>query len=480
MKPCTVLEALFSKYPDVMNREIYREHIETCPQCKSDEAVLGDFIAVLQETDAEGRARVPSLDRQHRLMEAAARHRPTSMDRRRVGIRWAMAASVLFAAGALVFYLTPPAPAPQSDIIHEPTVSVKRLVSGKNFLEEVPTPHLGDLSTGRGEQLRILINRDALSVMEETKISITSTRHSQTQVRIESGTVHFAVSKRKGGDSFVVESLPYRVRVIGTRFSVSRWNTEEMTVFVSEGQVEVSAPKTSLKQIAAGEHIYFSKEHGINSKQTDIDEISVSGAAVDDAVLSFEPDGGSPARTKKDGPRNLLSSSPERRSDMDAWRRMIVAGAYIQAENEIHAYLAHRPEDWQAWSLLADCLRKERKWEGSVASYEKLISLAPPGAANRARLTASAVLQNELGQHLEAARLLEAYLQLSDDGASLKAEIMVRLAKSYIKLKQMDRARELLLQVVSRHRGNPIAKKAEALLHQIAPSSSVPDAVLSQ
>jgi hypothetical protein len=57
MKPYTVLEALFSKHPDSMSREIYQEHIEKCPHCKADEAVLRDFIAVLRETDSLSQAR---------------------------------------------------------------------------------------------------------------------------------------------------------------------------------------------------------------------------------------------------------------------------------------------------------------------------------------------------------------------------------------------------------------------------------------
>ena len=100
-----------------------------------------------------------------------------------------------------------------------------------------------------------------------------------------------------------------------------------------------------------------------------------------------------------------------------------------------------------------------------MESYRRAAALS---GFNRSRFMAGSILQDKLGDDQGAVDLLEKHIRPSDGRTALKAEAMVRLARSYLGLGRSDRAKELLEEVVVRHSGAPISAKARYMLEKIA------------
>ena len=469
MKPCPELEALFAQHPDVLRREIYRSHLETCGTCRAAEASFEAFSELVRQADVQHFHHPPSIETKLDLLDAMRLYVATR-NRRFTAPVWIAAASLLLLVSATAAFFTTQRKATDTGDTVNTAVSVQRILKGRTTVDELSSFSLGRLLTGPGEQLSVRVNNDELQVAEQTNLGIVDTRESQTRVRLDRGTIHFEVQKRDAGGAFFVDASPYQVRVIGTRFSVTRRNEDDVTVSVSKGVVEVTGPHINTSRIAAGEQRHFSDERTATLLLSDID--SADESQLRETTLSAEIpvniDSTSEKATQNGSRDSAIRTVTATARGPEAWRRMILAGAYEQVEDEILAHLDRRPRDWQSWALLADCLRKAGKYSRSVDSYQKVIHLAPASEANRARLTAGSLLQDRLARPRDAARLLEEYLQISKESSSIKAEIMVRLARAYIKTGRNDRAEPLLREVTNRHLGDPVAKKAEYLLSQIA------------
>lgn len=154
---------------------------------------------------------------------------------------------------------------------------------------------------------------------------------------------------------------------------------------------------------------------------------------------------------------------------IEQWRQWVLEGKLQEAEKALRGYLKRHPIDTDAMSLLADCLRKAGKHAASVATYKNIIAVAPSSQANRARFKAGVVMQENLGDHFGAAIIFEEYLATKKGSPLLTAKAMVRLARSLIELRERDRARKLLDQVISNHSGTSAAIKAREILEQILP-----------
>jgi hypothetical protein len=148
-------------------------------------------------------------------------------------------------------------------------------------------------------------------------------------------------------------------------------------------------------------------------------------------------------------------------------RKLVFDGRLEEAEAALRERLDQVPGDTESQMLLADCLKKMQRWDEAVAQYGQVIESAGPRTASRARFVAAVVLQDRLGDHAQAADLLERYLEQETGQRPLRAEAMLRLARARLARGQQEQAVELLKTVISQHQGTTIAIRARKLLDQV-------------
>jgi hypothetical protein len=180
------------------------------------------------------------------------------------------------------------------------------------------------------------------------------------------------VARREPGREFVVEAGPYRVRVTGTRFSVAIPPAGGIGVKVESGEVEVSSGGAKLGTLAAGERLDLPGDEPRAAAGPAPGEAATTGAEPPGAVArGGEKSAGFPA-----------AQAPT----VDTLRAWIIGGQYADAEGELRARLSRLPSDVEARSLLADCLRKQGRWDEAAGVYLEVSGSGDPILSERARL----------------------------------------------------------------------------------------------
>jgi transmembrane sensor len=113
------------------------------------------------------------------------------------------------------------------------------------------------IATKRGETQTIQL-ADTSAVTLDGNSSLTYAKGSERAILLASGSAHFAV-KHDVAKPFSVAAGGYRIRDLGTEFSVSR-ASGHLTISVSSGLVEVDGPGVSRLSVRPGERLDISGE----------------------------------------------------------------------------------------------------------------------------------------------------------------------------------------------------------------------------
>jgi TolA-binding protein len=362
------------------------------------------------------------------------------------------------------------------------------------------------------------LGSDRFGLAPSSKLTVLSNAGKDTVLRLEKGQACFDVSPREDGERFIVESGAYRVLVVGTRFSVNA-RKDEVRVAVVEGIVEVAEKGGRGWRLVAGEALSVKvngkaeRSEGNGGEATAMakllgerpfEQVSVNDTSQNQAEMTFDDlRAKRPIRRKRLGRRHrrskalplredvtetiyLETNTPEDantaeekvkndlplnqepvREGVDLWRQWVLSGRLEAAEAALVAHLENNPVDTDAYSLLADCRRKAGKYAEAVETYKKLTAIAGEYQANRARFKAGVLMQENLKNHLAAAAIFDEYLATGKGTPLLRAKATVRLARSLIRLGEIDRARILLRRVIDGYSGSSVAIQAREILNDI-------------
>ncbi|MCB9764521.1 MAG: tetratricopeptide repeat protein [Alphaproteobacteria bacterium] len=339
--------------------------------------------------EQERSAPPPSAEATAALVNAARR--------RRFMRRAALATPVLAMAAAALLTLTLPDPETASPLPPAPVAS------------KVSPPALEWLPEGPQN-----IGADLIDVAPGALARVEA-EGGHTRVLLEAGTVDLQVAPRDPGADFTVAAGDHAVRVVGTRFSVTR---EPFAVAVTEGIVEVIGAQTW--RLEAGDR--------------------------------FE----SGARIRPEPP----APAPEPPA-VEALRARLLAGELDAAREGLAWRLRLHPREVESWTLLAQLERKAGAPAAAVAAWRQVIRHGQPAEAQRARFEAASLSE---GQPAEAEALLRAFLEQPDP---LAAEARLRLARALIAQNRTSEALNELDALIAAHPGSAPARSARALREEI-------------
>ncbi len=309
------------------------------------------------------------------------------------------------------------------------------------------------------------------------------------RIVIDRGTLLCDVAPRGHGAEFVVEADPFRVRVVGTLFSVTRLGRDAIEVRVFDGVVEVSGPGGKVWRVRRGERLQAgmagdAAQAGPVPMKAD-EEAWVLGLLSEEPTMpvvkptsetpapSADATPVSPPATVETPPVETISEPAQPRAEgyrsgsLDRWREWVIAGRYREAGEALESHLKTHPRDAEAWSLLADCRRKSEDIQGAVAAYRQVIRNGATSEADMARFKAAMLLQDKLGQDAAAIPLLQRYAASRGADPALEAEALLRLGRAYRVTGEKIKAEAVLRNVMERHRGTPAAAQARRLLESI-------------
>jgi TolA-binding protein len=477
MKPCAHLDGYLTRELDPQQAAVFQAHLLKCERC-------GDAAAKWKEVETElasmarcAQQEMPAVDdvRKRRLIERArASFEPQT--RSILKLRPVFVAAIALIVGGLTFMV--------QDRLREETGDLLR-IEGRLFepgkLQSVTmTARLDQtIEVPSGSRVLLNIGNDTVGLGPKSSLVIVKAVERNTQLDLQQGTVVCSVCSRKDKGDFVVKAGRLNVRVVGTTFAVARSGDEDVEIDVISGNVEVTAPGQTARRVSAGQRL-----KGSLGGEPRLTEIADDKKIFLQNLLSEKPqaapaerNGQSDGRMQVDTGEDTLAKAEAAEEhprgavpdttkiSIDVWRAWIIEGRLDDAQRALESHLAQKPQDGEAWSLLADCRRKNGDWSAAVQAYRKVVAFAPVHTANRARFRAAALLQEKLGAHREAIELLEAYINLSESDNALHAEALFRLAQSYLALGQNEKAMRLLEEIVSKHKGSPSATQARRILN---------------
>ena len=321
-------------------------------------------------------------------------------------------------------------------------------------------PLQGDVLEAPAEKGAALhLGGDQLGVAPRSRLQLLT--HDQKNVRLllERGAVAASVQHRNPGQSFTIQSGGYEVRVVGTRFRVTRGD-QGLTVDVAEGHVKVRSPQGGSYDVLKG--------HSLTLDASGAGEQKDFGAADfaelhPEAPPAAEPPAEEPALEETGAtPRPRVVTS----ADIERWRRAAVGGKKCrEVVPELKRALRDSPRQADAWRILADCQRLSGEDAEATRSYEKVVSFAKPDEADRARLLL-ADLQAKGGNAPEAEHTLRAYLKHPQPPA-LEASARLSLARALLSQGHRGEAKVELQRVTRRLPSTPPALEALELLKTI-------------
>jgi len=340
----------------------------SCPLCDVPTAKLA--AAVLAEQSREGqacescRARLKAIEvhlsamrasaapelapaereRRVRLAVAAARGAMASSTPRRPNrLVWGLGVGALVAVVVIAIVVSQGgSTGPERLVLGDGAVAQ---VGGARLVLDGPVPRDVELETGPGSEggLR-LSDGTEVRISGGTRFVVPS---GSTRFEVRKGMLSFAVKKRPVGQAMFVETDEVVVRVLGTRFSVSR-SQGRSVVAVSEGLVEVTERRNgAMHQLASGTSI----ASGGASSTPD------AGEAVDA--------GSEPTRT----PARPVQRKPV--AGLNAIRARLEAGQLAEAHALIRAAKQQSSSVDQAEVLIieAEVFLAERQYEQALGAY---------------------------------------------------------------------------------------------------------------
>ncbi len=502
MSGCHKLEQYRDRELSIEERVAFEKHLEECASCCESTILWQEIESEIISITAGDEEKLPAWNEKNRerlIREAAAqrRMRPVSWLR---PVAIAAAAAVLVGLAFLFM-----------DIVSEREKAgsqkvTARLVNGKSVYPMVLADEaLQTIESPQWSRVLLKIGKDIVGLSYNSRMKIVELSATRTRLFLERGTVACSVAREASEREFFVETEQLVVRVTGTHFAVTQLDDGTTHVDVSEGRVQVTRPGQKLESVAAGHRLSVTSEgQSTRAPITDATEERIA------MLLSDVPSGSRDSRSDghddraemqggKDAPQSEKADEVEdlaseredappvelvfeeaasstgskrkskttRSDSLSRWRDWIVQGRLEEAQRAIVAHLKKARKDKDAWSLLADCRRKAGDYRGAIGAYRKVIALAPTTEANQARFRAGKLLQDRLGAHAEAIDLFEDYVDSKSGNKMLKAEALLRMARSHRSMGRVTRARELLEEVAKKHSGTAAAEQARRILKEL-------------
>ncbi|MCP4602649.1 MAG: tetratricopeptide repeat protein [Proteobacteria bacterium] len=519
MKPCNLSSSYLDRRLSKAEHRAFEIHLRSCDKCRETVHKWQDFERSLNVWARMDEPVAITAGEAHGLIERASdRGGKTFLPIPRK-LTWAAAATMTACLIYLFVQLDNQSPTSSIEASNPLTVTVKVIIPGETATQ-ISSPKQGEtLESPRTGRLQADIGLDRLGLSSDGRIRLLSARTNKTHLELLEGTVACSVAPRKNGGEFTVKAGNYSVRVIGTKFSVTRGPHLPFKVSVAEGTVEVQDRSGMLWRVSRGETLTIHSAADVDSKEALPDDLKELAQLLEtSSALSIEPpvlnrEGEPPVQTlerpetiaQTDGKlKESKTKKNKRRVSRDAgttnsksdgethisidWsststvdpatiraasrslktmRQWIVDGQLANARSALKTRLKRAPREHQAWALLADCERKATEWQAALKAYEKVMVLADPSRAARARYMSATIAQKHLKDHNRAAKLYDEYLQSNQGTRQLRDVARLNLAHSLIALGKHDRARNLLETVIESQGNTFTASNAKRLLEKI-------------
>ncbi len=448
-------------------------HLVECPDCRvamdSWNRIKKGAAVFLAEVDRYG----PTEAKAAALVRKAGGEQPNP---KRV---WVPAATLVSAvAAAVLFVIFWPATDSEPDP-SEPSVTPvsspvavqldQRIIYETTQRSRLKQRLVGDVVFAKDEEQFIFeLGADRFGLEENSRAQVMRADTKGTRVRLLAGAIAVQAVERKPGKKLIVEAKGFTVEVVGTRFMVAVESDSGIGVDVAEGTVQVSGPGLEKREISAGDAARFDETASSGVEITRREPSNFQSVLVPPLEREGKTEGvqeTDPVHVRPAPPAPEPSSQNE--EGIADWQGLILSGRLDEAKAALERHLVLSPDDVPAWALLADCRRKQGRWQDSVNAYQKVIELGPGARANRARLNAAVLLQDKLGDPSRARELYRTFLESGAGPRVLEPEVKVRLASCYLKLGKHNQARGLLEDVVENHRATSAAIQARRMLDEI-------------
>jgi TolA-binding protein len=302
-----------------------------------------------------------------------------------------------------------------------------------------------------------------ITLSPETDAQVVALRAEGAEVRLDRGRAEVSVHHDEGTE-WTLASGPFRVEVVGTRFSVA-WDPSD-AVFelqMQEGAVELTGPVLESRTVRGGESIRVRLRDG----RAEVEE-RVQDAREEEAVEDTSAEASLPP--SEELPVAAPASSEVRR-DRRIERGHLMTQLAREGRYE-EAFTAAREEGWSqtlrtadATELLAlgDAARLGGHPNEAIEVYESLSARFPRSALRpRATFALARVALDQQHDARRAASLFERYLREAPSG-TLAREATGRLIEAHLALGERDRARVLARDYLSRYPEGAHARLARSL-----------------
>ncbi len=469
MSPCDLLER-FLDGALLAEQQTFEAHLSMCPKCQPE---VARFEQLAQQASAWAHPRgvpEPTLAKRSLLVRRAY-ERAGARSR---GPLWVLAAGGVLAAAMVTFVVVR---RPSLPLAAPPQVELA-LTRGASHEVIHSTEVVGSLIEAR-EPVVATLGRDRFGLSAGSRVRVVKVSATLTRLSVETGRIAVEVDPRRGSGAFEVEAGEVLVRVVGTRFFVSREEGRRFvavahgTVIVRQGrsewtlnagqQLPLEGPTPTVTQLsgAVADELDATLQGSVidagrsgplpTAQQPPVEPKPHEAPGTDDV----EPDPVAPA----------LAPRVPNASSLAQWRKWVVEGRYDDADEALGKHLKKHPLDVEALSLFSTLQRKRQDFAGAVTTSRKIIATGDAASANRARFQAASLLQDQLGDAAGAARLLEAYVKQGKPFKPLEAAAMVRLGRALKSLGRAPEATKWLERVVSGYPNTPEATEADHLLN---------------
>lgn len=292
---------------------------------------------------------------------------------------------------------------------------------------------------------RVRVGPDSLTVVKATRLELIEKSTRRTRLRLTQGSVAAQVEPGHAGRSFIIESAPFRLTVVGTEF-VARRVGDTFGVTTLEGLVRVER--------LAGEGVV---ETRLVPAGATVELVEV--AAPSDTEVPVALDAGSSEPLV--APRRAVAGPTAR--ELAAWRTRAARGQCAEVIEEADEALKRSPKNVGVLRVLADCHRKQGDSQTAIAMYKKVIGLASGNDAGEAMLLAVALLEDEHGDAATVLDLTASLGSMRGLSAALAGPLHIRRARALKVTGRLAEARAEVEWVLSRYPGTPAAADAQRL-----------------
>jgi len=453
MSDCSRCDEWLDGGLDQAERAAFERHLPRCERCARKVAHWRALGGALRQASAPDHEPPPGAQVTRLLARAGAARAEPGRGRLRVP---ALVVVGALAAVALVLLV-------RGRLLAEEALGVTLLASTQASVDG------GTVETGAGGRAVFTLGRDTVGVGAGTRLRVLHAGTRSTTLVLERGTAALRVEHDRGARDVWVRTPLAEVHVVGTVFR-ARVSLARLEVDVLEGTVEVRPRGRPGRKVTAASALVVTPE------ADELRPLEVAWFDELDATPAVEPGPEAPdAGPRPDaGPEapdagppppraGLRGPAPSQAAQAAAWRGRATAGDCAGVVQEISRYAQRTSLQSETALLWGDCLRRLGRASAAVEAYEQAARGKEPGA-NRARLLAAAVLQDDLGQPARAIALLDAYLKRGAELPALEAAARVRKARAQRALGQEAAARAGLEDVIRRFPDTPAAGEAQALL----------------